>query len=266
MTDTSSIDIEIPDLSTLSDDQISQLFQRKDGRWSRSTKALVCRFGAQKLELNEAWANEGPEWDCPICHRRKRDIARLSSRGTLLAKLEVHHDHIHDFIGNLLQKDFGNNWPKQIPEGTYEIEHLGSQIIERFDKVVVCTECNLADAYIKQQLAIDRYFSFRPSEIAQFITSSPNSTHEYIVDRAREIWETERADFEERLRLGAIFIGYIRNGQIRRERNMRARYDNSTSAFLRCELHNPAASLSARVDRSLSEMSQKLRQRSVSRP
>ncbi|WP_152970956.1 hypothetical protein [Rhizobium ecuadorense] len=71
-------------------------FPDYDRRWSRQTKRAMEKFDTKRLELNSNWALENQIWSCPGCGRSKEEIFRKSSHGILLAKLELHHDHLWD--------------------------------------------------------------------------------------------------------------------------------------------------------------------------
>ncbi|MDQ2701848.1 MAG: hypothetical protein M3Y70_03330 [Pseudomonadota bacterium] len=44
----------------------------------------------------------------------------------------------------------------------------------RFDRVVICDQCNAADGRARLQLGLPRDFSFSPAEIGQFIRGTPH--------------------------------------------------------------------------------------------
>jgi hypothetical protein len=91
------VTVEIPAVEQLLDEDLAALAHMRDGRWSAQTKALLERFGTTKLDLNSGWASTWTRWSCPCCRREKGQIARLSSGGVLLCRLEFHHDHLADF-------------------------------------------------------------------------------------------------------------------------------------------------------------------------
>jgi hypothetical protein len=102
--------------SNLSDEQMQLHFSEWDGRWSNQTKRALERFGAKGLDLNENWSLCAPYWTCPACRRSKNEIFRLSKRGILLAKLELHHDHLRDRIWHRARKLFGEKWLETFPK------------------------------------------------------------------------------------------------------------------------------------------------------
>jgi len=81
------VTIEVPDIETMSDEQLAIVARMQDGRWSSQTKALLQKFEASKLDLNSGWASTWIEWSCPCCDRQKTQIARVSPGGVLTLPL-----------------------------------------------------------------------------------------------------------------------------------------------------------------------------------
>lgn len=69
--------------------------------------------GARGLDLNTNWALAEQGWSCPVCRRSKVDLFRVSANGVLLAKLDVHHDHLVDAIWSRSFELFGKDWIEQ---------------------------------------------------------------------------------------------------------------------------------------------------------
>lgn len=218
MTGPSFLEFQIPVLSSLSDHEIEAKFPSRDGPWSRSSKALLQSFGTSKLEMDANWASMYPGWKCPSCDRAKPELARLTKAGILLCRLDLHHDHLSDRMAKILGDEFGDKWPQLIPQGTHHIAKLGAQLISRFKPILLCIDCNAADGEAKRRLRkIDPYFSFRASEIAQFIKVKPNVGHQLHTDSASQIYANEFSDFERRIELGNMLLSLIRDGKIRQE-------------------------------------------------
>lgn len=74
------ITVIVPDIDSLSDEELLKVAFGRDGRWSHQTKALLAQFGVQKLDLNRGWASTWTRWSCPCCKRAKPEIARLRDR------------------------------------------------------------------------------------------------------------------------------------------------------------------------------------------
>lgn len=212
-------DLRVPDIASASDEEIEALFPKLDGRWSGLTRWLIQHHSATGLDLDQNWAGVPQDWACACCLRPKIELARKLPNGILLAHLHEHHDHIHDYMAARLQETYGKEWPRGIPAGTYELEHSGSVMIERFQRTLVCEDCNAADAAVKANSSkIDPWFSFRPSEIATFVTAGANQTHEIDFEAARVIWEIQRTDFWERIALADHLMDHLHRGAITRER------------------------------------------------
>ncbi len=209
-----------PVVTTASDDALAALFPERDGRWSPLIKAAMTAFETEALDLNQAWAETPQAWFCSCCGRAKAQILRKSKAGVLLAHLHEHHDHLHALIAHKLRKVFGAHWVSGIPQGTYHLEHLGSQLIERFERVLVCADCNLAEAEAKRSLKnVDPYFSFRPSEIRRFSTIAPNNGHRVDLAVAQAIWEAELPEFRRRVALAGQLAKLVVDGAFLRERS-----------------------------------------------
>jgi hypothetical protein len=255
------------DVEKLSDTELEIAFSQRDGRWSTLSRRLVRELNADRLDLNENWANVDQSWRCPICGRSKAQIARVIPRGILLARLDEHHDHLHDYMSKELRKEFGGDWPKKIPKGTYEVEHLGSRMIERFERLLVCVDCNAADSYAKNHIpGIHRSFTFRPDEIAKFIRTSANRKHVCDVDAATSIWQAGVEDFSHRIAFADTLLDLMRSGRLKQVPNMSRTKGYLNGDYLRLELRNSTAGDLSNVYRSLAEMWQALVARSISRP
>ncbi|MGD0763076.1 MAG: hypothetical protein ABR929_07780 [Roseiarcus sp.] len=90
------VTVALADVDKLSDEELAMLAQFRDGRWSSQTKQLLAQFRTTKLGLNRGWAATRRDWTCPCCQRQKPQIARLSTGGVLICRLELHHDHLGD--------------------------------------------------------------------------------------------------------------------------------------------------------------------------
>lgn len=206
--------------SRLSDDEMQWHFGDRDGRWSAQTKTAMQRTGAKGLDLNRNWALTRQPWSCSGCGRTKDQCFRLSSRGILLAKIELHHDHMRDFVWPRAGELLGEDWRDRIP-GTGEALGLVRELTSRFSEAMVCAECNAADGKVKRLVSeIDRRFSFTVSEIRQFAVRRAGSDHDIDAAKARAIWEEQRPGFEMRmalldtliLEIGRRRIGHDREG------------------------------------------------------
>lgn len=205
----------IPKLGSLSDEQLEGLYSDRDGPWSAAVKAALRRFGTDKLYLDDNWASRSPDWECPACGRRKPDLMRMSDGSVLLARLDIHHDHLTDYFKTILQTKHGPQWRAVIPPDTAHIEKLGAQLVARFEPSTVCSDCNSADGAVKgRHHDIPRSFSFRPSEIRRFVRPRPNAEHEIDYDLAHSLFGEVRADFERRVALVDMLAGILLAGEM----------------------------------------------------
>ncbi|MBC9880404.1 hypothetical protein G8O24_24060 [Bradyrhizobium sp. INPA01-394B] len=205
--------------SRLSDEEMQIHFGHWDGRWSDQTKRAAQRLDAKGLDLNENWALCAQYWICPACRRHKNDIFRLSKRGILLAKLELHHDHMRDCVWPRIQELFGKDWLATRPTSSTTILDYIRELTSRFDVSLVCSECNAADGKVKSRFRdeIDSRFSFTAQEIGTFIRPAASKDHEIEYERAQAAWEAERSNFEVRLTLLDELLGHLAGGRLARD-------------------------------------------------
>ena len=130
--------------------------------------------GAHCFQL---WRSLGETWRCQGCGRSKFEIMRWTWRTPhgrepfwgWMAGLHTHHDHAQGYV------DVGRG---------------------RFHEVVICDQCNSADAQAKRRLGLPPDFSFTPSEIRQFVTAESHGKHQIDYERARGIYESLRKQGE----------------------------------------------------------------------
>ncbi|EGF93800.1 conserved hpyothetical protein [Asticcacaulis biprosthecium C19] len=58
----------------------------------------------------------------------------------------------------------------------------------RFKPVVICEQCNSADATAKRKLGLRKDFSFSPLEMRQFVRATPHGFHHIDYDLALRIY------------------------------------------------------------------------------
>ncbi|WP_146214425.1 hypothetical protein [Rhizobium sp. 11515TR] len=214
-----TISITIPDIDSLSDDELSNFLSMRDGRWSQQTKDLLAKFGTNKLNLNRAWAGLWQSWSCPCCGRNKSEIARINSAGVLLCQIEVHHDHLGDWA----ERKFSELNPRSDEKAmNLQIDWCKQptlQLVERFPRTAICLDCNLVEGKAKACLGkeIFRDFSFSPSEIAQFITVQANQVHGFDRGKVAEIWKKVKDDVEDRIDFATRMARRFANGKNRRQ-------------------------------------------------
>lgn len=157
-----------------------------DGPWHPATRAMHKSLGASGFEVDRWWCLTSPHWECPVCLRGKSQIVRLTKNGQLCCRLALHHDHsTSDFLNVLDERD-------RVP-GAGLLKH--HQRLERFGRLLICQDCNNADAKAKMVVGASGgdlgFFSFSPEEIASFIyPGPPGRGHTIREDVAHGLWAT----------------------------------------------------------------------------
>ncbi|TPL05818.1 hypothetical protein FJ938_14485 [Mesorhizobium sp. B2-4-14] len=195
-------------------------FRDRDGRWSKQTKAAVLKNGAIGLDLNDNWALVEPSWRCQSCGRAKAEIFRLSKRGILLAKLELHHDHMRDEVWPQAEKLYGADWRETAVPGATNVLDPIEDIVSRFREAMVCSECNTADGKVKarHRSEIDPRFTFTVPEIARFIRPRRNADHDIDYDTALTLWREQERGHRARVELLDSLLVKLGDGLLASER------------------------------------------------
>lgn len=211
-----STTLTFPRPSLLEDKDMELHFPYYDGRWSSQIKHAVEFHGASGLDLNNNWAMIHQDWSCPVCRRSKWDILRLSKRNILLAKLELHHDHITDQITKVVADLHGEDWRENFLKDSPAMLDKIEELIRRFDLSLICSECNAADGKVKTKFKdiIDSSFSFTAFEISKFINSKPHGDHKIDYDSALELWKSLENGFHSRLHLRDLLISELSKGHL----------------------------------------------------
>lgn len=213
--------IRFPDFASMSDEEMQRhaLTNARDGRWSLLTHWLLERFGTDQLELGDAWARTWWGWECPACKRPKMDIARLTDQNVLLCQLDEHHDHLIDHLKKVIGRDIPGAALDEIGAIRRRAFATIFPLVERFERQLICNDCNAADGKMKKEIGQDipAHFSFSPSEIAAFIVASPNAPHKLEVDIGEAIWNEAKADFEQRIAFAETMAERITQGLHDRE-------------------------------------------------
>jgi hypothetical protein len=208
--------IVLPHVARLNDDDMDFHFPEYDGRWSRQTRDAMEKFCAAGLELNTNWALTRQKWSCEGCGRWKGEIFRPSAGGILLAKLELHHDHMWERANRRPAELLGPDWKDFVRRGSTHVLETIRDLVTRFNDALVCSECNAADGVAKRRLGIDPRFSFAVDEIRQFVTAAPHVDHSIDFDKARVVWETEKSGFERRVALLEMLVDDLLAGCLQR--------------------------------------------------
>jgi len=221
-----TVTITIPDIENMSDEDFAYFARMHDGRWSDQTKAMMLRFGTDKLNLNRAWAGATQFWSCPCCKRAKPEIARLTSSGVLLCAIESHHDHLGDTAADLFKAIIGTSEDREFIIQREHAKYGMLQFVERFQRTLICIDCNVAETAAKDLLGNvtndtftlrKRELSFSPMEIAGFIKPTANKVHELDTDAVRATWEKVKPDIIDRMDFCERMARRFVNGKNRRE-------------------------------------------------
>jgi rubredoxin len=215
-----------PHPARLDDDAMDYYFRSYDGKWSEQTKRAMKDLGAKGLELNSNWALESQIWSCRGCGRHKREIFRKSSNGILLAKLELHHDHLWDEGLRRAGALFGPDWRENLMDGATIVLDTIRTLVVRFDEALACSECNASDSKAKTAVGAHPHFSFAAAEIATFVKATPHQDHKIDVGAAKAAWNAERPNFERRLALLDMLLGDLAVGHLQRRTEGRLRVDH----------------------------------------
>jgi rubredoxin len=172
-----------------------------DGIQSSTSLKIKDHHGIDDLEMNSHWIGSSQDWTCPCCGRSKFQVSRLGKKQQILAKLVIHHDH----MGEALQAAFHAAF---VRAGT-DVEQIdGLRLVERvghafaaYEEVLVCEDCNNADADAKKLVSAPPFFSFSIGQIHRFIQSGEHQPHRVDVATAQHTWEDARPAYELRMKL-----------------------------------------------------------------
>lgn len=172
-----------------------------DSSQSPISRKVKDHHGVDDFEMNSNWIGSPQDWTCPCCRRLKFQISRIGKKRQILAKLVIHHDH----MGEALQAAFHSAF---VRAGT-DVEQIdGFRLVERmgnafaaYEEVLVCEDCNNADAEAKKLVAAPPHFSFSIGQICRFIQTSEHQPHRVDATTARHIWEEARPAYELRMKL-----------------------------------------------------------------
>lgn len=122
---------------------------------------------------------------------------------TLKGALVNHHDHLTNYANEKLRELVKHAGRKEISEreGWFNA-HKIKPFIVRFERTLICEDCNNADPAAKAMIDdICPFFSFTPEEIAYFIKPQKHTPHQIDQERVSEIFELARDnhDFQKSL-------------------------------------------------------------------
>lgn len=183
-----------------------------DGVESVTATAIYEVHGRRPFEMNSHWILSAQDWICPCCQRNKVAISRLGSKGQILGKLTIHHDH----MGDAIEEEFCRAF---VTKGTENPQVEGKRLVERIGKafaaheeVLICEDCNNADTSASRDLGLPKHFSFSVGKIKRFILPASHAPHCVDLRAAQTVWEEARAAYELRMRLiGEVAVAAATN-------------------------------------------------------
>lgn len=189
------------------EDKVRQI----DAEFSHQTKNIIDRLGAKKAHLNKWWVMTPMDWRCPACCRTKPSIAKLDHHNYASCHLHEHHDHMQDIVKDLFAQSSANRSDVIADSLSERFATRTAFAISAYDNTVICADCNKADGEAKKFVGTDRNFSFSPSEISEFIITTPNQEHEIDKEKASEIWQQNMHTFKQRMELAKYIANLAAN-------------------------------------------------------
>lgn len=172
-----------------------------DGVDSAMSASIRAVHGEHPFEMNSNWILCAQDWICPCCGRDKLAVSRTGAKGQILCKLVIHHDH----MGEVIEQEFCSAF---VGQGTQEPQAEGKRLVARmggafsaYESVLICEDCNNADARTKRELGLPGPFSFSIGQMARFIKPAPHQPHEIELAWAKDVWEEARPAYELRMEL-----------------------------------------------------------------
>lgn len=172
-----------------------------DGPHTPLTLEIGARLQAEGYNLNRWWVLTPQDWSCPCCSRGKPDIGRLDVVGRLYGHLMAHHDHVGDAVAPLfLEIASSRDWPGMNSLAEDFAKRM-SAFVSAHDPIVICSDCNEADAKAKKSVGAPTAFSFAPADITRFIHPAPNRPHRLDADALTALWRKRAPLFDRRIKM-----------------------------------------------------------------
>lgn len=172
-----------------------------DGECSPLTQRLKEHHQIDTLEMNSNWITTPQQWRCPCCNRTKFEISRIGSKGQILAKLVIHHDHMNDALKAAFHEEF-------VRSGNTEAQVNGLKLVDRigpafaaYEEVLICEDCNNIDASAKKHIGAPKFFSFSVGQLKKFIVPAPHSAHGLDPSALQTTWAKAEPAYELRMAL-----------------------------------------------------------------
>lgn len=183
-----------------------------DGVTSPQSGRLRQQFNAGRFNLSPWWAATNPDWCCPACSRGKPDIVRTEG-GALWGHIVAHHDHFRDGLEELMCERSRLRGKVPADAAARDFVSRFEKGLARFNDVLICGDCNNADAAAKKIVVAPAHFSFSPAEIRQVCDVAPNRPHRVDPDRTREVYARAVRPFELRREAAVRLIDKALHGE-----------------------------------------------------
>jgi rubredoxin len=172
-----------------------------DGIDSPLSNELRLLHNLSDFEMNSNWILSAQDWHCPCCERSKIQVSRQGNKGQILAKLVLHHDHMGEVMQSAFHAAFASSGSDVAQvDGLKLVERLGVAFAA-YEEVLICEDCNNADAEAKKVSKTPKDFSFSIGQIKQFISSQSHQPHAISGAQANTTWLASKPAYELRMRL-----------------------------------------------------------------
>lgn len=172
-----------------------------DGIESPLSKRIKAHHGLESFEMNSNWIGSSQDWVCPCCSRSKFQVSRIGNKQQIVAKLVIHHDHMDDALEAEFHQAFASTGTsKEQIEGLRLVERMANTFAA-YEEVLICEDCNNADAQAKKAVSAPKNFSFSPGQIRRFIRSADHRPHEVDMSSARAVWNEAKPAYDLRMEI-----------------------------------------------------------------
>lgn len=182
-----------------------------DSEYTYSTRKLVEIHGAKGAHLNKWWVRTDTRWCCPCCKRNKSEIVRMNQNEDLTCQLHEHHDHMKEVVKSMFERISISNDIVVADELSERFATKVAFSLSAFDNTIVCFDCNEIDAKAKSFVNAEKYFSFSPKEIGEFVIATPNTRHEIDKPALLSVWERVKPILDIRLSMAENFATIAAN-------------------------------------------------------
>ncbi|ULQ47664.1 hypothetical protein JN531_005090 [Flagellatimonas centrodinii] len=172
-----------------------------DGIDSPLSKRIKAHHKAEQVEMNSNWIRSPQGWSCPCCLRSKFQISRLGRQQQIIAKLVIHHDHMDEALSVAFNSAFSESGTNsEQVEGQRLVYRMG-KAFSAYEEVLICEDCNNADARAKRVVNAPKYFSFSPQQISRFIRCADHTPHHVDPTVAATVWQEAWPAYDLRMKI-----------------------------------------------------------------